>query len=158
MKMRPELTIREFVLDDYDTLSELLKLNIPIYFAEDELSDFQNYLKEEVEDYFVAELAGKIVGSGGLNYIVADDIVFISWDLIHPDFHRMGIGKALLNHRIQLARNRYPSARIVVRTSQLVFRFYEKQGFKLLEKHKDYWAVGYDMYKMLFSPADVEGN
>jgi len=54
----------------------------------------------------------------------------------------------LLNHRIEKLRNISSIKKIIVRTSQLVYKFYEKQGFVLLEVKKDYWADGLDMYKM----------
>ena len=54
----------------------------------------------------------------------------------------------MLNHRIEKLRNISSIKKIIVRTSQLVYKFYEKQGFVLLEVKKDYWADGLDMYKM----------
>ena len=38
--------------------------------------------------------------------------------------------------------------RITVRTSQLAFGFYEKRGFELKGIEKDYWAEGFDLYRM----------
>lgn len=37
---------------------------------------------------------------------------------------------------------------IVVRTTQLVYGFYEKRSFKLEKVEKDYWAKNYDFYQM----------
>lgn len=36
--------------------------------------------------------------------------------------------------------------KIIVKTSQVAYKFYEKQVFKLFEIKKDYWAGGFDLY------------
>jgi ribosomal-protein-alanine N-acetyltransferase len=38
--------------------------------------------------------------------------------------------------------------KIIVRTSQITFPFYQKQGFRLKEKIDNYWAEGFDLYYM----------
>ena len=74
----------------------------------------------------------------------------ISWDMISPSVQGLGLGSALLKHRIQKIKENKLIDEIIVRTSQHTFQFYEKQGFTLTEKVKDYWAVGFDLYKMKY--------
>lgn len=145
-----DAVIRPYGLDDFESLLKLLLLNIPEYFSPVEYPDFQKYLEELIEDYFVVVMSGTIVGCGGINYKVEERIAMISWDIVHPDYQGKGIGHRLLRHRIDLIKKQYPKFEIIVRTSQLAYQFYEKNGFKLLEKHKDYWPEGFDMYKMTY--------
>lgn len=147
------IIIRAYKDEDFDTFCELLKLNIPTYFAAEEYQDFENYLKDEIENYFVAEVDHQVVGCGGVNIKKDEHVAMISWDIIHPAFQGKGIGKRILQHRIEFIQRHYPTYKIMVRTSHLVYRFYEKQGFQLLEIQKDYWADGFDMYKMEYQPA-----
>lgn len=144
------IQLRYYSPSDFETLHSLLKLNIPAYFAPEELFDFEKYLNSDIEDYFVATTKGEIVGCGGINYNHAQKSTFISWDIIHPDWQGKGVGSQLLQHRLNLIKKQFPHYQIIVRTSQLVYPFYEKHGFKLLEKHPNYWAEGYDMYYMKY--------
>jgi N-acetylglutamate synthase-like GNAT family acetyltransferase len=98
----------------------------------------------------VIEIKGKVIGAGGINYFLADKIARISWDMIHPDFQGKGYGASLINHRIHVIKKNPLIDKIIVRTSQLVFSFYEKNGFVLKEIKKDFWDVGYDLYLMEF--------
>lgn len=148
--MESNIRIRAFKPSDTPVLVEVLKLNVPRYFAESEIDDFKNYLLKEAEQYFVIENAGKIIGAGGINFTDGGVTGIISWDFIHPNFHRKGIGTQLLQHRLQIFRKLKSVENVVVRTSQHTYRFYEKNGFVLQEIQKDYWAQGFDMYKMTY--------
>lgn len=146
-----KILIREYKINDYYKLCDLLKLNIPKYFHIEEYPDFEKYLSEEIETYFVAEIDEVIVGCGGINFKTNENTSMLSWDIIHPEYQGKGIGKKILKHRINFIKENYSTYKIIVRTSQIVYEFYEKQGFKLLEIHQDFWAKGFDMYKMEYS-------
>lgn len=148
--MDNELIIREYDIYDKPKLIEILRSNVPKYFDVSEVDDFKDYMDNEVEKYFVVELNKEIVGSGGINFENDYKIGKISWDIINPNFQGIGIGGKLLKHRIELLKSMDSIEIISVRTSQLAYKFYEKHGFALKEIHKDYWAQGFDMYKMIF--------
>ena len=140
--------IRRYTEKDRIELLKILELNIPEYFHPSEYDDFQDYLANKLEDYFVIMMDQQIVGSGGLNYPNDGTAARISWDLIHPEYHGKGLGKELTEYRIKLALENPIISTIRVRTSQFAFRFYEKMGFILTDIQKDFWAEGYDLYDM----------
>lgn len=146
--MEDALTIRRIKAEDKAQLIEIFKRNVPQYFAETEIDDFEDYLANKIQDYYVVINDGKIVASGGINYDKERQIAKISWDIVDTPYHLKGIGTKLLQHRLATISNKKDIKTIIVRTSQHAFGFYEKMGFKLLERHKDYWATGFDMYKM----------
>ena len=139
---------RPFQKADVPALLTLLKLNIPQYFDPSEAADYKAYLKNEVEDYFVLEAAGKIVGAGGVNYFRGDCEARLSWDIMHPDYQGRGFGRALVNYRVRHIRSQFDIQCICVRTSQLAYKFYEKVGFELEKVEENYWAEGFHLYQM----------
>lgn len=145
------MKIRSYIPADKETLLHIIRTNTPTYFAPEEEADFVAYLENERADYFVVELAGQIVGCGGVNYSEDRSVGIISWGMIHPDFHGKKIGTALLKYRIDVLKNTPGVHRITVRTSQLTYQFYEKNGFRLIETKKDFWAPGLDMYYMEYT-------
>ena len=146
--MNQKPIIRAYVPADKPAL-KILERNVPKYFAKRELKDFENYLENEIEQYFVVELNAKLIGAGGINFDKNKTIGKISWDFIHPEYQGRGIGKKLLRHRLERLEP-MGVKRISVRTSQMAYTFYEKNGFVLREVTKDYWANGFDLYKMIY--------
>ena len=114
------------------------------------MEDLSTYLDKEVELYYVLLVDGKIVGCGGINFAENKTIGRISWDMIHPAFQGKSLGKKLLKHRLEVLRSIPTVQKITVRTSQVAYKFYEKQGFVLNEIKKNYWAEGFDMYNMAY--------
>lgn len=140
--------IRPYTLSDKGKLMELLRLNTPAYFDPSEEKDFLDYLDHHVDHYFVVEDESTIVGCGGFNFAEDRKSVRISWDIIHPAVQGKGWGSKLTKYRIDKIREHPEVEVIIVRTTQLVCRFYEKLGFELKEVVKDYWAKGFDLYRM----------
>ena len=140
--------IRAYSPEEKEHLLNLIRLNTPKYFDPSEEVGLVSYLDNETEDYFVVEENDIIIGCGGINYSEEENAVVISWDIIHPEHQGKGIGRKLLEYRINLVKENSEYKTIVVRTSQLTDKFYEKLGFKLEFIEKDYWAEGYDLYQM----------
>lgn len=126
----------------------LLRKNTPEYFHPEEEIELLSYLEKEVEDYYVFECNAEIVGAGGINYFPEENLARISWDMIDPEWQGKGIGRKLTQYRIEQLRQQQQVEAVVVRTTQLVFTFYEKMGFVLEKIEKDFWADGFDLYEM----------
>ena len=126
--MDGKIVIREYEPADKEAVMELLRLNTPRYFAPEEAADLDAYLERERELYYVLLHEERIVGCGGINFADGGTVGKISWDMVHPQYRSV--------------------RRITVRTSQLAFGFYEKRGFELKGIEKDYWAEGFDLYRM----------
>ncbi len=140
--------IREYSNKDKQKVIELLRKNTPEYFDISEESDFENYLENEIEDYYVFEENSEIIGAGGINYFTEQKVARISWDMIDPKYQGNGIGQKLTKYRINHLNSNSKIESIIVRTTQLVFKFYEKMGFELEKVEKDFWAKDFDLYQM----------
>ena len=143
-------TIREYETNDKNEVIKLIKLNTPKYFAVNEEKDLNKYLETERELYYVLLYDQKIVGCGGINFTDNNTTGKISWDILHPDYQGKYLGTKLLQHRLEKLNSIDGICKIIVRTSQITYKFYEKQGFEIFEIKKDYWAEGFDMYNMEF--------
>ncbi len=140
--------IRPYHASDKENIIALLRLNTPKFFSPEEENDLIYYLDYEIEEYDVICIADKIIGSGGINYQENQSIGCISWDLMHPAYQGQGFGTLLLKLRLSKLLANPKKLKIIVRTSQLVYKFYEKAGFQLTLQVKDYWAKDLDLCKM----------
>lgn len=142
--------IRKYTENDRQHVIHLLRLNTPVYFSPSEEKDLIYYLDNHVENFYLIESGRELVGCGGFNF--SDDLSVgkISWDIFHPDYQGKGFGSLLTKYRIEKMKEYDHVKTISVRTSQLVYKFYEKFGFELKETVKDYWAEGFDLYRMEF--------
>jgi ribosomal-protein-alanine N-acetyltransferase len=144
----PPMKIRPYTPADKNFILDLFRLNAPRYFAPEEELDLIHYLDNETELYFVIEEEGKVIGSGGVNFAEKKTIGKISWDIMHPDYQGKSYGTQLLQYRLDKLKAMKSIKTIIVRTSQVAYTFYQKHGFVLVEVLKDFWAKGFDLYKM----------
>lgn len=152
--MNHSITIREYEPTDKDAVINLIRLNIPKYFAPTEETDLNYYLDHERELYYVLLFDGQIVGCGGINFEDNKTTGKINWDILHPQYQGKSLGSQLLKYRIEKIKVIDSIQKITVRTSQLAYKFYEKQGFELNEVKEDYWAKGFDLYRMEYKGLD----
>lgn len=145
-----DVTIRAYETTDKDDVIQLIRLNTPKFFVPKEEQELATFLEKERELYYVLLCQEKIVGCGGINFENNQTVGIISWDIFHPDYQGKNLGTQLMKHRMDLLNSIAHIEKVIVRTSQLTHQFYEKQGFKLIEVKKDFWADGFDLYKMEF--------
>ncbi|CAH0995708.1 hypothetical protein EMA8858_01833 [Emticicia aquatica] len=142
------MQIRKYQHSDRKSIIDLLRQNTPTYFAPSEESDLNDFLDNHLENYFVVEVENEVLACGGFNTSEDEKIIRISWDIVHPQFQGKGLGSKLIKFRIQKIKEIKNIEIIVVRTSQLVYQFYEKFGFELKEIVRNFWADGFDLYHM----------
>ena len=140
--------IRPYEKSDKADVINLFRLNTPLYFSSEEEEDLIYFLENEREQYYVVSINKEIVGCGGYNLSEDKSTGIICWDIVHPNFQGKSIGRNLLNYRITQIKNVKSIRKITVRTSQLVYPFYEKQGFVIVEIVQDYWSKGFHLYRM----------
>lgn len=140
--------IRAYSEKDKIKVIGLLKKNTPKYFDPSEEPELEKYLDNQMEDYFIYAEGSEILGAGGINYFPEEKLARISWDIVEPNAQGKGIGRKLMQYRINQLKENKNIETIIVRTSQHTFKFYEKMGFQLETVEKDFWAKGFHLYQM----------
>lgn len=138
--------LRPYHKDDYQQIFNLFLLNTPQYFCPPEQQDLERYLNHEIENFFVIEDAGQVLATGGSN--IKGDVGYLSWYIVHPEHQGKGLGKQLAQHNLGILKSKLNLKGIKVRTSQLVYPFYEKLGFVIISTTDNYWGEGMHLYEM----------
>lgn len=143
-----EINIRPYIQSDNKALFNIFKRNTPQYFDPKEIHDFQKYLEEKADTFLTVELSQNIVGGTGFEVNETKQTGSIIWIFFDPDHTGKGIGKSAVEYCLTALKKDQRVKRYVVRTSQLVFPFFEKFGFQTIRTEKDYWGEGLDLYLM----------
>lgn len=139
--------IRNYTASDKSQLIELFLLNTPAFFCPQEQQDLEAFLdEEEATEYYVVEESGKILACGG--YAIKNNEGWLCWYMVHPNHHGKGLGRQVVQRSLDTMRSVPGINKMIVRTSQLVYPFYEKFGFKLLSTTDNYWGKGMHLYHM----------
>jgi predicted GNAT family N-acyltransferase len=148
------MRIRSYNSEDLDAVVSIFRSNIPKYFGPEEEPGLYSFMDERAEDYYVVEVDGEVVGAGGiaLNDDIDPQTVSLCWGMVKQDHLGTGLGKALTEFRIDLARRKYPGLAITLGTSQHTEGFYQKFGFVTVEHKPDGYGVGIDMCRMRLEP------
>lgn len=140
--------IRPYSIADKEQLIALFKLNVPAYFDASELPEFLGYLETMSNTYLIIEHATEVIGGLGYEVRESDESGRINWIFLHPTVFGGGHGKKAVHHCLEILRADARVKKLIVRTSQLVYPFFEKLGYQVVQTQKDYWAPGLDLYLM----------
>jgi ribosomal protein S18 acetylase RimI-like enzyme len=140
-------TIRPYASQDRDACLRILAGNTPEFFAEAERAEFERFLDDPPGPYAVVEKDGNVIACGG--WYISDDglTARMTWGMVDPRFHGRGHGRQLLSFRVAAAKQ--GGARVIrLSTTQLVSRFFERQGFETVAVHPDGFGDGLDRLDM----------
>jgi len=140
--------IRLYTKSDKTRLIEIFNLNTPKYFDPKEVKDFEEYLQEHSNTYLTIEQDNKIVGGIGYYIKEEDKSGRITWIFLDPNYTENGLGKMAVEHCLTILKLNPKVEKLVVTTSQLAYKFFEKFGYKVIKTEKDYWGQGLDLYLM----------
>ncbi|SFN22849.1 Acetyltransferase (GNAT) domain-containing protein [Chitinophaga sp. YR627] len=128
--------------------------NVPDYFTSAEIVQFEDWLDKMSEErmywhYYVVLSEDSLIGCGGFVYEEKLSRVTFAWGLVHRNFHKQGMGKLLLQYRLDRIRTLYPGADIILDTTQFSYTFFEQYGFVTVKYTEDGYTTGMHRYDMI---------
>ncbi len=147
MEIKTLMNIRKYESSDIDSVISIFRSNIPKYFGPEEEPGLRDFLSGDVENYYVLELDGKVVGAGGIE-LNEDDTVSLCWGMVHNDHLGTGLGKLLTEYRMERSQEEFGDKPMVNSTSQHTEGFYKKLGFVTVEHKPDGFGPGIDICRM----------
>jgi ribosomal protein S18 acetylase RimI-like enzyme len=90
----------------------------------------------------------RIIGGVGFEIRERDSSGRINWIFLHPGFSGAGHGKKAVEYCLSILKADPAVKVLVVRTSQLAYKFFESLGYNLVRTEKNYWGQGLDLYLM----------
>lgn len=142
----PVVQIRPYVAADRHACIAVFRSNLPRYFDNSELPEFEAFLENPIGDYFVLQLDGSVVACGGC--YVRDGIGRLSWGMVSRENHRTSIGTTLLAWRIDQLFLLPEISEIAIDTSQHTAGFFIRHGFCTTQQVTDGFGAGIDQVSM----------
>jgi ribosomal protein S18 acetylase RimI-like enzyme len=140
--------IKKYCPENRAELIKIFKLNTPTYFNPKERIDFEKYLDSYGDTYLTIYHENKIAGGTGFQITDNGVVGRITWIFLHPNCTGLGLGKQSVEYCLEILKSTSGVKKLVVTTSQLAFKFFEKFGYQLVYTEKDYWGKGLDLYTM----------
>ncbi|MDH6252411.1 putative GNAT family N-acyltransferase [Chryseobacterium sp. H1D6B] len=131
---------------------QIFKSNLPTIFANEELQQFEEFLDQMADHYYVVKISDRLVGCGGIFFDDKKNEAGLSWGMVDANYHGQGIGKLLTQFRLELLEKLYADKMIKIETSQHTAKFYQKNGFKIVDIIADGFSGGLDKYTMKIDP------
>ena len=144
------MRFRSWREEDREACLSIFDANCPDFFAPNERGDYATFLDDAPAGYEVCEIAGRVVGACGL--IRHDDgSGSLNWILIDPDTQGSGIGSAMMERVVSLARSS-GLASLNIAASHKSAAFFERFGAVVTERIADGWGPGMDRVNMTLRP------
>jgi hypothetical protein len=145
----PPLLLRSFESNDLAACRELYLLNEPERFPAGFLQDFEKNIDSPDCTFVVACSEDRIVGVGGVKALpMSTSSVSLLYGIVHPSWHRRGIGSALLLGRLCILPEPDPYYRLHLSPLHASSSYYTRYGFAFTEQMR-YLSQLFDIYSAL---------
>jgi GNAT superfamily N-acetyltransferase len=146
------MRVREYTAADRDACLAVFDTNVPAYFITQEREAFAAFLDDLPGPYLVIEdESGTIVGCGGYAIVPETRTADMCWGMVARDRHGTGLGRLLLDARLDAVRADPRAEAVALNTSQHTRGFYERRGFVAERVTPDGFAPGLDRCDMRLS-------
>lgn len=144
---RAHFSLRPYRGADHDAVLAVFASNTPAFFAPSEALEFAAFLREPRSDLMVATSeAADTIGFGAAYCRTADE-GGLAWGMVQRDWHRKGVGQALLDARVAHLRTR-GVRQIRVHSSPYSAGFFSRSGFVVVAVVTNGFAPGIDQVTM----------
>ena len=144
-RRQPTLRFRSWREEDREACLSIFDANCPTYFAPNERSEYASFLDAAPDGYEVCEMNERLVGACGL--IRRDSGVSLNWIMIDPEAQGYGIGAAMMERVVSLARAS-GLAEVNIAASHKSAAFFERFGAVVTARIADGWGPGMDRVDM----------
>ena len=143
------MTVRDYLPADRAACLAVFDSNVGGSFLMSERADFEKFLDTLPGPYLVVEENDVIIACGGYApNIDAPDTADLCWGMVRLDLQRTGIGKLLVDARLNRIRAKAAFSSVFLKTSHETSRFYERFGFVTQQVVANGIAEGLDRYDM----------
>ena len=139
---------RPYLPQDRSDCISVFRSNIPKFFREHELADYETFIDSSGCPYFVIERLNKTVGCGGYGMGDGSDTAILCWGMVASDDHGKRLGEYLLLARLNEIVKHEDVHGVRLATSQYTNGFFERYGFTIQERQRDGFADGLDNVEM----------
>jgi len=143
------MRVRDYTTSDRSACLAVFDSNVPVFFAAFERDEFAAFLDALPGPYLVVEDdAGVVVGCGGYGVKPGTGVADLCWGMVVRERHGTGLGRLLLDARLERVRADAAAQAIALHTSQHTRGFYERRGFRTERVVPDGYAPGLDRCHM----------
>lgn len=143
------MRVRAYTPADRDACLAVFDGNVPAFFVTQERAAFADFLDALPGPYLVVEDGdGAIVGCGGWAVVPETRTADLCWGMVARGRHGTGLGRLLLDARMDGIRADAGADAVALNTSQHTRGFYERRGFVTERVVPDGFAPGLDRCDM----------
>lgn len=152
------MRVRDYTTADRSACLTVFDSNVPGFFVPPEREEFAAFLDALPGQYLVVEDdAGRVLGCGGYAVRPGTATADLCWGMVRRERHGTGLGRLLLEARLERARADAPLEVVALDTSQHTLGFYERRGFRTERVTPDGYAPGLDRcdMRLFLTPPDA---